>query len=411
MGVEPAIGRAGTSPAMGKVLLWLVLGVLAETACATSAPSQTALMKSGGASVSAEAMRIRMRALAPSMIASVEYAADQIRTSSSDPAVQRRSTVWKLNTTTALYRQLFSEDPAAGLMDCWAMLIQGEQFLSSPEAERDLGPPREQARAQLEKMEVRVVETVRWAAPNRDPEKLRAELVVWATAHPVEGNLATRRSLREDLAARTAGPELSAFENVGVVSDNLEGIIARMDYLPSILPKQSIWEAELAYQDFGMVQVNQMMKRADMAMDRVDRILEWMGGPNLDGFAERQRLAMMEAVDRERLALAGLVDVERNKIEELIARERTTVLEEVRKERIAATAAVREAAAESITEASVAAKGVIDHMVLRLALLFAGSILLAGAVAYVVRRLGQGRSAGEVAVTSGAPVDLGLRKP
>ena len=46
-------------------LLLLALPLLAATACATSAPSQTALMKSGGASVSAEAMRIRMRALAP----------------------------------------------------------------------------------------------------------------------------------------------------------------------------------------------------------------------------------------------------------------------------------------------------------------------------------------------------------
>ena len=405
------MSHADPSFATGQLLLRLALPLLTATACATSAPSQTPLMKAGGASVSAEAMRVRMRALAPPMIASVESAADQIRTSSTDPAVQRRALVWKLNTTNSLYRDLFSEDPAAGLMDCWAMLIQGEQFLSSPQAERELGPPREQALVQLEKMEARIVETVRWAAPNRDPAKLRAELVVWASAHPLEGNLAMRRSLREDLAARTAGPELSAFESVGVVSDNLEGIIARMDYLPSILPKQSIWEAELAYQDFGMVQVNQMMKRADMAMDRVDRILEWMGGPNLDAFAERQRTAMLEAVDRERLALTSLVEAEQNKLDELVARERATVLEEVRKERIAATADVRRAAAESIGEASLAAKGVIDHLVLRLAFLFAGSILLAGGVAYLLRRRAESSSAHEVAMPSGDPVDAGLRKP
>ena len=345
------------------------------------------------------------------MIASVEYAADQVRIKSTDPEVQRRALVWKLNTTTALYRQLFSEHPAAGLMDCWAMLIQGEQYLSTSHAERELGPAREQALAQLGKMEAQVVETVRWAAPSRNPAKLRAELVLWASAHPVEGNLATRRSLLEDLAARTAGPELSAFESVGVVSDNLEGIIARMDYLPSILPKQSIWEAELAYHDFGMVQVNQMMKRGDMAMDRVDRILEWIGGPSLDVFAERQRIAMLEVVDRERLAFTGLVDAEQTKVEELIARERSTVLAEVRNERIAATAAVRQAAAESIAEASVAAKGVINDLVIRLALLLVGSILLAAALAYRLRRRWEGRSAGQGAVTSGTPIDLGLRKP
>ena len=82
-------------------LLLLALPLLA-TACATSAPSQTPLMKSGGVSVSAEAMRVRMRALAPQMIASVEYAADQVRIKSTDPEVQRRALVWKLNTSTAL---------------------------------------------------------------------------------------------------------------------------------------------------------------------------------------------------------------------------------------------------------------------------------------------------------------------
>ena len=127
----------------------------------------------------------------------------------------------------------------------------------------------------------------------------------------MEGNLATRQSLVEDIADRTANPELSAFQSVGVASDNLAGIVARLDFLPAVLPKQSIWEAELAYQDYGEAQVRQMLKRADLALDRVDRVLLWLGGPGLDGFAERQRIAMMAAVDRERLALTELVEPSR----------------------------------------------------------------------------------------------------
>ena len=344
------------------------------------------------------------------MIASVEYAADQIRTSSTDPAVQRRALVWKLNTTTALYRQLFSEDPAAGLMDCWAMLIQGEQFLSSPQAERELGPPREQALAQLEKMEARVVETVRWAAPSRDPAKLRAELVIWASAHPVEGNLATRRSLREDLAARTAGPELSAFENVGVVSDNLRGSSPGWTISPASSPSSPSGRRSSPTRTSGMVQVNQMMKRADMAMDRVDRILEWMGGPNLDAFAERQRTAMFEAVDRERLALTGLVDAEQNKLEELISRERTTVLEEVRKERSPRPPpCVRPPRSRSPRCRSRPRGSSITwcfgwHF-------SSPAPSSCGAVAYLLRRRGRVGPPASCAATSGTPIDLGLRKP
>lgn len=402
--------RAGPGLTPGQLLLRLVVAVLGGTACATAAPTQTPLMQHGGVTVSAEAMRLRMRALAPSMISGVETAADDIRRSSDDPLVQRRAIVWKLNTATALYRQLFSEYPAAGLMDCWAMIIQVEQYLSTAEALRELGPARDAALAEMEKMEKRVEATARWAAPERDLTKLRAELVRWASAHPVEGSLATRQSLVEDIADRTANPELSAFQSVGVASDNLAGIVARLDFLPAVLPKQSIWEAELAYQDYGEAQVRQMLKRADLALDRVDRVLLWLGGPGLDGFAERQRIAMMAAVDRERLALTELVETEQGQISEMIARERASVLEAVRTERLAATADVRQAAAESIGNANLAAKQVVDHLVLRLAMLFAGSILLWGAVANLVRRRSEARLAGEL-VPRGEKVDLGLRKP
>ena len=225
----------------------------------------------------------------------------------------------------------------------------------------------------------------------------------------MEGNLATRQSLVEDIADRTANPELSAFQSVGVVSDNVAGIVARLDFLPAVLPKQSIWEAELAYQDYGEAQVRQ--KRADLALDRVDHLLVWLGGPDLDDFAERQRIAMIAAVDRERLALTELVDAEQGQLSEMIARERASVLEAVRTERLAATADVRQAAAESIGNANVAAQQVIDHLVLRLAMLFAGSILLWGAVANLVRRRApeRGSPASWCPVARGS--DLGLPKP
>ena len=386
-----------------QLLLWLALPLLAAAGCATSAPAQTELMRESGVTVTAQAMRIRMRALAPQMIASIELAADEIRLSSTDPVVQRRAIVWKLNTTSALYRALFAEFPAAGLVDCWAMLIQVEQYLATPLALNELGPARNKALAQLERMEGRVEETVRWAAPARDPAKIRAELVRWATAHPVEGNLSARRSLREDLADRTAGPELSTFQSVGVATDSLDAIVARLDFLPTILPKQSIWEAEIAFQDFGQGQVNQLMRRADLALGGVDHMLQWLGGPGLDAFAERQGVALKAAVERERLALISLVDAEQARLGELVARERGTVVEEIRKERIAATADVRQAAAESIEQASLAAKGVIDHLILRLALLFAGSILLWGVVATVVRRRVQRRRGTEAEVPVPGP--------
>ncbi len=295
----------------------------------------------------------------------------------------------------------------AGLLDCWAMLIQAEQYLSSAQAENELGPVREQVLAEVRKMESRVEDTFVWAAPDRDPKEVRAALGRWASKHPVEGNLSTRRSIREDLAARTAGPELSAFASVGAATEELQGLIDRMDFLPTLVPKQSIWEAELAYQDFGSPEMVRLMGRADLALAHVDDMVRWLGGPSLDGFADRQREAMMAAVERERLALTALVEAEEGALSALAERERLAMIEDLRKERIAATADVRQAVTESIGRASVAAKDVIDHLLLRLAVLVAGAILLGGGVATLVRRRirAQGTSGPD------ARVDVGLRPP
>ena len=320
--------RAGPGPTRGQLLLLLVVAVLAGTACATAAPTQTPLMQHGEVTVSAEAMRLRMRALAPSMIASVETAADDIRRSSDDPLVQRRAIVWKLNTATALYRQLFSEYPAAGLMDCWAMIIQVEQYLSTAEALRELGPARDAARAEMEKMEKRVEEwpagpprgAIRrscgpssFAGPVRTrwKEISRPGRAWWRTSptapriqsSPPSNRWAWRRTTSlESWPGWTSSPPFSRSSPSG-----------RRSWPTRTMAKR---------------RYDRCCKRADLALDRVDRVLLWLGGPGLDGFAERQRIAMMAAVDRERLALTELVETEQDQLSEMIARERASVLED-----------------------------------------------------------------------------------
>ncbi len=348
-------------------------------------------MREGGASVSAEAMRIRMRALGPQMIARLERAADGIRRSSNDPRIRRAATTWKLNTVSALYRELFSQHPMAGLLDAWAMLIQMEGFLSSPAARADFGAAAAEALAAVQDLERRVEETFRWAEPGRDPAAVRAEIARWAEAHPIDGSLAARRSLREDLAARTAGDALSGFAAAAAVEEDVQGIIARMDFLPTLLPKQSMWEAEIAYQEYAEPRVEQVLQRADAALARLDHVLRWLGGPGLQALAAEEREALMDAVDEQRVAVGELVAAERGELGALIARERAAILEDLRKERAAATEDIRRIAAAATDDAARAAKGLVDHLLLRAALLVAGAILLWGAVAFLVRRAGAGR--------------------
>ena len=363
----------------------LALGFLLA-GCATSAPSRTALMRESGAVVSAEALRIRLGALAPPAMARIEAAADAVRRASDDPRVQRAAVAWKIDVVSALFRDLYSPYPMAGLLDAWAMAIQAQDLLARPSAPAGLGPATGEAVAALRELEGALVETFRWAQPGPDTARVRAELARWAAAHPVAGSLATRRSLREDLAARTAGEELSGFAAAAGALEDLQGIAARMDVLPTLLPRVALWEAELAYRDAGAPRVEQALERADAVLARTDRLLRWLGEPGLGPFAAAEREALIAAVDRQRVAAGELLATERAGLEAFVEKERRAVLEELRRERLAAVADLRALGAEATDRAARSARDLADHLLLRAGLLAAGAILLWGAVAFRVRR-------------------------
>ena len=230
---------------------------------------------------------------------------------------------------------LMKEQGAAVLAE--AMRIRMEDHLYTPEARTDFGVAGAEALAATRHVEKRVEETFVWAAPERDPAEVRAG-------------------------------------------------IARMGFLPTILPKQSIREAALAFQDFAEPRVEQLLHRTDAALDRVDDLLGWLGGPGLQVIADEEREAMMAAVDKQRLAVAELVAAERDQLTAFVARERGIVLEELRKKRVAATQDVRRLARAATDDASRSAKEVVDDALVRAALLVAGAILLWGAVTLLVRR-------------------------
>jgi hypothetical protein len=367
----------------------LALASALLAACATTPPAQTKIMKESGVVVTAEALRTRLRAMAPSAIGRIERAADAIRDGSSDPAVQRRALILKINAVPVLYQAFYSQQPGAGLADAWAFLIQLEHYAESADGKAAFGPGAPELLAAARDLDARIEETYRWAVPDRDPAPLRARLEAWARQHPTDGNIASRRSLREDLATRIAGDELSAFEAVGVAEEDLRGLIARIDFLPTMVPRQAIWEAELAFEDQGAPRVEQVLRRADAALQRLDHVIAWMGGPGLEGLADKERKALMDAVTEQRQALESLVDAQREQVTRFASQERAQIMAEIDRLRVAAMEDVRRVAKEATEEAARKTSEVVDRALLRAALIVAGAILLWGAVSWVLRRGGR----------------------
>jgi hypothetical protein len=265
------------------------------------------------------------------------------------------------------------------------MLIQLENYLATPEARVAFGPGVSEAMKATKDLESQVEETVRWAAPGSDVSKMRANVARWAAAHPTDGDLATRESIRADLASRILGDDLPVLAIAGEASADIQAIIARLDYLPFALPKQAAWEAELAYLDFAEPRVTQVLDRADKAMRRLDQAIEWLG-PGLDQLADRQREAMMDAVTQQRVAFGALIAAERQGLMHAVSEERRLVLDAVREKQKAATEDVRRRTLEKTDEASRKANVFADRVLVIAAGLVAAAILLWGAVTLWVQR-------------------------
>ena len=363
----------------------IALALLA--ACAT-VPTQTKFMEQQGVKVSSEAIRLRLRAEAVPFTGLMAQAADAARDASPDPAVRRRALVWKLNVVPALYRTLFHQRPIVALLDTWALLLQAEGYLESSEGKAAFGPGAASVLATTRELEQRLQEIVSWAAPDRDLAKTRAAIQGWTEKHPVRLTFATRDGIEQYLATVAPTEALGAFDVVGRMNEDLEGLINRMDFLPIMVPNQVTWQAELAYVDLIDPRLGVALQSGEKALAKVDRMLEWLD-VGIDGLADRQRIALVQAIAAERVEIARIVDEQRANIQSFVDGERNAVFEQVRQERIAIMADAQRLTDHATAEAAKRAKEIVDHALVRVAWILGAVLIFVLAGVFFLRRRAQ----------------------
>jgi hypothetical protein len=345
-------------------------------------------MEDQGVKVSSQALRARLRAEAIPFTGKMEEAADAARNEASDVQVKRQTLVWKINVVPALYRSLFDQRPLVALLDTWALLLQAEDFLRSPEGKAAFGPGSERMLASTQELEGRIREIAAWAAPERDLVKVRAALQRWVEKHPVRLTFATRENMEAHLATVAPTEELGAFALAGRMSEDLEGIIDRMDFLPVMVPLQATWQAELVYLDLVDPRMDLALRRGGEALGKVDEMLEWLGTAGLDRFAAEQRIQLMRAIGSERQEVERLIERQRLAVQEFVDRERTAVAALVAAERAAAMADARQLVDHATAEATRRASEVVDRAFLRLAVLVGVALAVLLGIALLSRRRG-----------------------
>ena len=358
---------------------------LVVVACATI-PTQTKFMEKEGVKVSSEALRMRLRSEAVPFTGLMEQAADAASAEATAPAQRRRALVWKINVVPSLYRTLFNQRPLLALIDTWALLVQAEDYLESPEGKEAFGPGVAIVLARTRDLQLRTRGIAAWAVPDRDLSQVDAKVRAWAGKHPVKLTFATRDSIEQTLVTMAPGEELSAFALVGLMSEDLEGLISRMDFLPIMVPRQATWQAELAYLDLMEPRVEVGLGRVGEALQRVDEMIAWLGTTGLEGFAEEQRIQIMKAFASERVEIEKLLDRERAGVEAFVGRERSEIAAIVQRERVAAMADAQRLADHATAEASRQARELVDHAFARIAILLGATLLGVLVIVLVARR-------------------------
>jgi hypothetical protein len=235
--------------------------------------------------------------------------------------------------------------------------------------------------------EARVQEIFTWAF-TQDPAEIRARILEWATQHRVRNAVSPRESLGTYLVKLVPGGETSTLvAELGGAAEDLNGVVARMDLMPLVLPKLGAWQAQLSYIDFINPRLDQVMSLAEPTLGQLDRVVGWLGPEGLDAFADRQRRAVDVMIDQRVEAGMGFLEAERQRLQAWAEQERAALLEAMRRERIDAMEDLRRTSERLAADATRRADAFVDYVMLRLAALTGATLVGVLLVVWALRRL------------------------
>ena len=361
----------------------LAAGVLASGCASTAAPRRSKLQEQiGKGTMSATELRMRVDEAADRLGGMLEYAADQIRSKSSDPAVRRRALLWKADGVPALYAAAFRPDPLAGGFDLWVLLVQMELYFTEGAGKTAFGAEQPIAVAAVREMRASGEQTA--ALISGTPEQLarhRADVEAFARAHPIETSFSARASATAELAKFFDQQDLGTFAIVGQAGNTLEDLSLRFNSYSTLLPKEIRWQGELlAGEVIGrenlratlddIDEIGKFARRADAVLADVPGTVRSASGP-IGELVDAQRKELLAAIDLERATVTAFVTAERQAATDAIREERKAAFEGLAKERAAALLEIDAISKRSVDAAAERAHGVVDYVFWRVLILLA----------------------------------------
>jgi len=318
--------------------------LLTATACTTSGPRQTRLMKSTELTISAAALRVQVRALADRFSGLMEEAGEEILLSETDPERRRNALLWLTNGIPAMQQALFQPDPFAALVDAWFLIAQMRDHFSRDEDHGMTQEHQELAFTVLDSMEADIKLIIDHAGPNTDYERGRQLVYEKAALHPINASFASRRGSAVFLAEFTARAGGNALKSIGSVTESMDDLVARIDLNAEFIPKFARWQAILFAMDGGYDTIPDgvaYLAHIEMVAGEIERLSPLVEA--LPDLVAAERTAVLEALDAYLTRTLAFVDHQRTTLmRDDVMAEREAVLAAIREERIAVLEAIRE---------------------------------------------------------------------
>lgn len=373
----------------------LVLALL--TGCAKQPP--TLLNNLHDPKMSREELRARVYDFVLRFAGQVERSVHTIVLESNDVEIGRAALVWVSSAVPAVQSAAFRSDPAAGLMDVWALCLQQLELFESGGGS-ELGEWHELAVRTSRELVVEVEDIGKDLMSPDDYSRVKATLESWAADHPIETLLFTRETTGP-MAAALLGPiSGGVFASVGSMSDELSDLSDRMSIYAELMPKQARWQAGLLLTaQAGGMSFTEMIGDIDSItrdinsitgdVQQVTALLD-----SLPRLLSSERAIVMNDITAERIAVMREINEMLAATLEAVAEERIAVMQGITQERIAAFQEL-DAIASRLTDLAVdhamqRVNGAVDHFYWRAIQILAVLVVLLFIAGFlVVRALGR----------------------
>jgi len=364
--------------------------VLVLAGClSTAAPPQTGVGEAIGGEVTSRRARIASFNTAQVIMSTIEVTADSIATLSSDANVRRRALEWKAYAIPTVQRVMFHPDPFVSFLDGWSFLIQMRRYFDDGGGRTFFGAQQQLAIDACGALETGIASSVQRVAGDSAFRRQRDLVTGWADQHPLDNHLYLRRSMSEaaaSLLAQSGGGGLAA---LGSMEDMAQDAQQTAVILASYVPKSVAWQSELLLSQLTDT------SRVTPLLHAVDQMeISTAASRFLNETPEMiatERVAVLEAISEERAR--AIADINRTTMQALEAvfalerEERKVVLAEMAR-LVAGERAATLAGIDSLTANAFAqARGVVDHVMLRVVELALGMLVVLALLAVPAIRL------------------------